>query len=140
LLQFIAKLFAALFTVRHLWENGIKHFDYHRKFVPTVKYIYALAPRPWFVSPRTTLKPLAHLSLYQLDKSLLEYNRKSFIEIGEIYFWTATINSWHKLLLQDQYKNVIIESLQYLSDNNKIDVFAFVVMPNHIHLYGGQKN
>jgi REP element-mobilizing transposase RayT len=69
-----------------------------------------------------------------MDKSLLEYNRKSFIEIGEIYFWTTTINNWHKLLLQDEYKDVIIESLQYLSDNNKIDVFAFVVMPNHIHL------
>ncbi len=69
-----------------------------------------------------------------MDKSLVEYNRKSFIQIGEIYFWTATINNWHRLLLQDKYKDVIIESLQYLSSNNKIDVFAFVLMPNHIHL------
>src|SRR5215204_5363943 len=69
-----------------------------------------------------------------MDKSLVKYNRKSFIEIGEIYFWTATINNWHRLLLQDKYKDVIIESLQYLSSNNKIDVFAFVIMPNHIHL------
>jgi REP element-mobilizing transposase RayT len=69
-----------------------------------------------------------------MDKSLLEYSRKSFINLGEIYFWTATINNWHKLLLQDKYKDIVIESLQYLSDNNKVDVFAFVVMPNHIHL------
>ena len=64
----------------------------------------------------------------------MEYNRKSFIEIGEIYFWTATVNNWQTLLLQDKYKDVIIESLQYLTNNNKIDVFAFVIMPNHIHL------
>jgi REP element-mobilizing transposase RayT len=69
-----------------------------------------------------------------MDKRLLEYQRKSFIEIGEIYFWTATINNWQRLLLNDAYKDVIIDSLQHLSSLNKIDVFAFVIMPNHIHL------
>ena len=37
-------------------------------------------------------------------------------------------------LLSDSYKGIIIQSLQYLSDTAKIDVFAFVIMPNHIHL------
>jgi putative transposase len=69
-----------------------------------------------------------------MDKSLLEYQRKSFIEIGETYFWTATINNWQRLLSDDAYKDVIIASLQHLSNQNKIDVFAFVIMPNHIHL------
>src|SRR5687768_5519573 len=69
-----------------------------------------------------------------MDKSLLKYQRKSFIETGEIYFWTATINNWQRLLLNDAYKDVIIASLQYLTSLNKIDVFAFVIMPNHIHL------
>ena len=35
---------------------------------------------------------------------------------------------------QDEYKNVILQSLTYLSNKRKIDVFAFVIMPNHIHL------
>jgi REP element-mobilizing transposase RayT len=60
--------------------------------------------------------------------------RKSYIEIGEIFFWTATINNWQSLLLKDEYKKVIINSLSYLSESGKIDVFAFVIMPNHIHL------
>ncbi|MBL0146660.1 MAG: transposase [Chitinophagaceae bacterium] len=51
-----------------------------------------------------------------------------------MFFWTATINNWQNLLFQNQYKDIIINSLQYLSNNNKIDVFAFVIMPNHIHL------
>jgi hypothetical protein len=51
--------------------------------------------------------------------------RKSYIEIGEIFFWTATINNWQRLLLKDEYKNVIINSLSYLSQSGKIDVFAF---------------
>jgi len=68
-----------------------------------------------------------------MDKSLFDQQRKSHIEKGEIYFWTATINQWMRLLEKDEYKNVIIDSLQYLTDAGKVDVFAFVIMPNHIH-------
>lgn len=68
-----------------------------------------------------------------MDKSLLKLVRKSHIDKGEIYFWTATINKWQRLLQQDEYKDLIIDSLQYLTDNGKIDVFAFVIMPNHLH-------
>ena len=56
------------------------------------------------------------------------------MEIGEIFFWTATINQWQKLLQPDTYKDIIIDSLNYLSNAGKIDVFGFVIMPNHIHL------
>ncbi len=68
------------------------------------------------------------------DNSQLVIPRKSHIEIGQIYFWTATVNQWIKLLEPDNFKNVIIDSLAYLSRLNKIDVFAFVIMPNHIHI------
>ena len=35
---------------------------------------------------------------------------------------------------EDEYKDVIISSLEFLSNAGKIDVFAFVIMPNQIHL------
>jgi putative transposase len=56
------------------------------------------------------------------------------MEIGDIFFWTATINQWQKLLDKDQYKEIITDSLAYLSKAGKIDVFGFVIMPNHLHL------
>jgi len=65
---------------------------------------------------------------------LFEQKRKSYIEIGQIYFWTATINKWQNLLLENKFKDIIISSLQYLSQLNKIDIYAFVIMPNHIHV------
>ncbi|MDN3588249.1 transposase [Pedobacter aquatilis] len=68
-----------------------------------------------------------------MDK-LFEQKRHNYIEIGQIYFWTATINKWQELLLEDKFKNIIITSLTYLSSKNKIDVFAFVIMPNHVHI------
>jgi putative transposase len=60
--------------------------------------------------------------------------RKSNLEIGKIYFWTATINNWFRVLGSDNFKQVIIDSLQNLSDRALISVFGFVIMPNHIHL------
>ncbi len=63
-----------------------------------------------------------------------EPERKSHIDIGKIYFWTATINQWQRLLHEDRYKQVVVDSLNNLSLRGKIDVFAFVIMPNHIHL------
>jgi len=61
-------------------------------------------------------------------------HRKSYIEIGDVYFFTATINNWYHLLKGDAYKQVIIDSLTHLSNNGKISVYGFVVMPNHIHI------
>ncbi len=55
------------------------------------------------------------------------------MDIGKLYFWTATINNWYKLLEEDVLKEVVISSLQYLVHNKKIEVYAFVIMPNHVH-------
>ena len=59
--------------------------------------------------------------------------RISHMDIGRLYFWTATINNWNRLLDEDKLKEIIISSLQYLVKNNKIEVYAFVIMPNHVH-------
>lgn len=69
-----------------------------------------------------------------MNKNPYTGQRKSYMEVGEMYFWTATINNWQHLLQEDKFKEVIIQSLQTLSDRNLIDVFGFVIMPNHIHL------
>ncbi len=65
---------------------------------------------------------------------LLNSYRKSYIEFGKIYFWTATTRNWYWLLAEDSFKDIIIESLNFLTAKKLVDVFAFVIMPNHIHL------
>jgi REP element-mobilizing transposase RayT len=60
--------------------------------------------------------------------------RKSYTARGEIYFWTATIHKWIPLLNSDDNKQLIINYLKKLSDEGLITVYAFVIMPNHIHL------
>jgi REP element-mobilizing transposase RayT len=51
-----------------------------------------------------------------------------------MYFFTATINNWQKLLEPNEYKMIVINSLKWLSANKHTAVHAFVIMPNHIHV------
>ncbi len=49
-------------------------------------------------------------------------------------YFTATINEWKPVLANDNYKDIIIGSLQNLVSKNRIELNAFVIMYNHIHL------
>ncbi len=47
-------------------------------------------------------------------------------------FYTATILEWKKLLKPDKFKDIIINSLQFLVDDNRIILYSF---GNDIQLY-----
>lgn len=49
-------------------------------------------------------------------------------------FFTATNLEWKPLLKTDKYKHIVLDSLRFLVENKRIKLFAFVIMPNHIHL------
>jgi putative transposase len=49
-------------------------------------------------------------------------------------FLTATILNWKHLLAHDQIKTIVVDSLQWLVQNKRCAVNAFVIMPNHIYL------
>ena len=64
-----------------------------------------------------------------MHTEILAIKRKSYIEIGEIFFWTATINNWQYLLLKDEYKNVIINSLSPAIRSNTPDTYLVYPRP-----------
>jgi len=49
-------------------------------------------------------------------------------------YFTATIYEWQALLGNDNHKDIIIDSLQFLVNDKRIELNAFVIMNNHIHL------
>ena len=53
---------------------------------------------------------------------------------SHVIFFTATILEWKKLLKQDKYKEIVISSLRFLVKEERVKVYAFVIMENHIHL------
>ncbi len=49
-------------------------------------------------------------------------------------FFTATIHEWQDALADDRNKNIIVDSLKFLVTEKRIELNAFVIMSNHIHL------
>ena len=49
-------------------------------------------------------------------------------------FYTATIYKWQHLLADDKHKVIIINSLKFLIAEKRIELKAFVIMSNHLHL------
>ena len=49
-------------------------------------------------------------------------------------FLTATILNWENLLQTVEYKYIILENLHFLVQSNKIILYAYCIMDNHIHL------
>ena len=58
--------------------------------------------------------------------------RESITEYA--HFFTATNLEWKPLLKEDKYKDIIIESMRFLVKDKRVIIYAFVIMPNHIHL------
>ena len=50
-----------------------------------------------------------------------------------IIFYTATILNWNHLLQDDLNKYIIIGGFTHLVDAQRLTIYAFVIMPNHIH-------
>lgn len=50
------------------------------------------------------------------------------------HFFTATNLEWKKLLAEDKYKDIIIESMRFLVKNKRVIIYGFVIMDNHIHI------
>lgn len=64
----------------------------------------------------------------------MKEQRNSFLAYHRPYFWTCTITNWHQLLKSKEYKEIVLDSLKRLADRNLIEIYGFVIMPNHMHL------
>jgi REP element-mobilizing transposase RayT len=49
-------------------------------------------------------------------------------------YFTATILGWKHLLKPNKYKDIIIDSLRFLVGDKRIELNAFSIMSNHMHL------
>ena len=56
----------------------------------------------------------------------------------EIYFITCTTVRWIDLFTRDVYRQIIIDSLAHCQREKGLDVYAWVIMTNHLHLIVGQ--
>ncbi|WP_197413294.1 transposase [Pedobacter sp. Leaf176] len=65
---------------------------------------------------------------------LFEQKRYSIMAIGEVYFWTDTIKDWQNVFTSETYAKIVLSTLKNLKNRKLIVVYAFVLMPNHLHI------
>ena len=51
-----------------------------------------------------------------------------------LYFITCTVVEWADIFTRPIYKDIIIESLRYCQKSKGLELFAYCVMSNHLHL------
>jgi REP element-mobilizing transposase RayT len=49
-------------------------------------------------------------------------------------FITVTCLEWKAVLKEDRFKDIIVDSLRFLTNEKRIIVYGFVIMINHFHL------
>ena len=49
-------------------------------------------------------------------------------------FVTITCLGWKHILMKDRFKDIITDSLSFLSKEKRVSVYGFVIMSNHFHL------
>lgn len=59
---------------------------------------------------------------------------KVYKDIYNVYFSTSTIVEWSPVFTTDVYFKIIIDSLRYCQINKGLNLIAYVIMPEHIHL------
>ena len=51
-----------------------------------------------------------------------------------LYFVTSTVVDWIDVFTRPVYKNIVLESLRYCQQQKGLDIYAWVLMTNHLHL------
>lgn len=72
------------------------------------------------------------ISTESLYFSLMSSSRKTTPD--EVYFVTLTIMGWVDLFSRDSYRRIVVENLQYCQKKESLEIFAYVIMSNHLHM------
>lgn len=50
------------------------------------------------------------------------------------YYLTLTIVGWVDVFTRESYRKIIIETLQYYCKNKGLNIYAYCIMSNHVHI------
>ncbi|MFT4534582.1 MAG: putative transposase [Saprospiraceae bacterium] len=53
---------------------------------------------------------------------------------NHIHFIAPTVVEWMDIFSRKVYRDIIIESLQYCRESKGLNIHAYVIMTNHLHL------
>jgi REP element-mobilizing transposase RayT len=53
---------------------------------------------------------------------------------GGLFFITLTTVGWIDIFTRQEYADIIVKNLEYCQKEKDLSIFAYVIMPSHIHL------
>ena len=51
-----------------------------------------------------------------------------------VYFVTFAVQGWVDVFTRNEYKNILVDNLSYCQKNKGLELFAWCIMTNHVHL------
>ena len=51
-----------------------------------------------------------------------------------VYFVSFAVQGWVDVFTRNEYKNILVENLKYCQEYKGLEIFAWCVMTNHVHL------
>ncbi len=51
-----------------------------------------------------------------------------------IYFVSFAVEGWVDVFTRSEYKNILVENLKYCQEHKGLEIFAWCIMSNHVHL------
>lgn len=61
-------------------------------------------------------------------------DRYKIADQEQVYFLTLTVIDWVDVFTRKDYKLLLVDSLNYCAASKGLEIFAWVIMSNHIHL------
>lgn len=53
---------------------------------------------------------------------------------GSVYYVTLTVVGWIDVFTRKEYVYELIKNIKYCQENKGLELYAYVIMPNHLHL------
>lgn len=63
--------------------------------------------------------------------------QKNKISTGYLYFLTLTVVDWVDVFTRPVYKHILIDSLKYCQQHKGLELYAWCLLTNHLHLIAG---
>lgn len=64
---------------------------------------------------------------------------KNRIHSGYLYYLTLTVVDWIDVFTRPAYKHILLESLKYCQKEKGLELYAWCLMTNHLHLIAAAK-
>ncbi|MBS1488196.1 MAG: transposase [Bacteroidetes bacterium] len=62
-----------------------------------------------------------------------------FADNDRLYFISFAVVYWIDLFVRREYKDIVLESWRYCQREKELDIYAWCIMPSHVHMIIGSK-